>query len=664
MTSAVVHMPFDTTPRLMGLAAVVGTGAGLGAVLLIKGVDLVADGVADLHDLLGGASALVFLTLPIGVWLAWWLTARLGPEAAGHGVPQIIAALRVRAGKIPISIAPLKVAVTALTIGVGGSVGREGPIAQIGASLGSTVGGRLRISEPVKRSLIGAGAAAGISATFNAPIAGMLFSLEVVLGSFSASHLSTVVVASLSGAVVSHSILGPGLTFDVVPYPLNSPWELVLYGLLGVATAAAGWIFLKQLGWWERWARRIPRMSRPLIVALVVAAIGLAWPELLGTGQGFINGLLRNDLSFAAGTLLLFAILKATATSATFAAGASGGIFMPSLFIGATVGSGLASLVAPHWSISTIQPGAFALVGMAAAFAAVARAPLTAVLIVFEATGDYGLVLPLMLAALLAVVIADRIHPLTAYTMVLARLGVPLKQLEATDLLDQVTVSQVAATPKAAIAPSTSLAEAQGLLDRHRLHGAPVVDDGRLVGILAISDITAAGGPSDQVAAANAMTRDPVTVTGDMPVSEALHRMSGLGVGRIPVVDGTDPTRLVGMFRREDAVRAYHLAVDAATHRQLSHARTGVRTTSEAAFFEYVIPEGSRGRGKRIREIQWPEGCLVVALQRGRMVLIASGDTPLSEGDRLTCFGTPGSRTRLEGRLGTQPDEPPADQAE
>lgn len=643
----------------MVVAAVIGVGAGLGAVLLIKSLELVADGVAELHDALGGYEAWLLLTVPVAIWLAWWLTERFGPEAAGHGIPQIIAAIRVRGGRIPLRIAPLKIAATAITIGAGGSAGREGPIAQIGAAIGSALGDRLRLSEPVRRSLIGAGTAAGISATFNAPIAGMLFALEVVLGSFSVSHLSTVVVASITGAVVTRSILGESLTFDVTAYPLTSPWELVLYGLLGIVAAVVAYFFLRQLDWWERWPERLPRALRPLLIALPVAALGIARPEVLGTGQRFIGEVLRNESTLGWGILLLLVALKPIATSATFGAKGSGGIFMPSLFMGATVGSGLATMIGGVWTISELQPGAFALVGMAAVFAAVARAPLTAVLIVFEATGDYGLVLPLMLATLIAMALADRIHPETAYTMVLARLGVPLRPLEATDLLDQVNVGEVASEPSVVLSPSTSLAEAQGMLDRYRLHGAPVMEDGRLSGILAVSDIRNAGGPSDLVTVRDAMTPRPFTVTPEMRVSEAMHRMSALGIGRIPVVSADDPTKLIAVFRREDAVSAYHKAVNAATHRQLSHSRQGVRTSTETSFFEFEVPDESWVSGRAVKEIPWPEGCLLVALQRGREVLVASGNTVVRSGDTLTCFGTQGARGRLTKRIGSEESDAP-----
>ena len=184
----------DTTPRLLVLAAIVGLGAGLGAVVLIEAVDFVTELA---RDVMGGEerSAWIFLLLPGGLWLAWFITYWLAPEAAGHGIPQIIGSIVARSGRIRLRIAPLKTVATALTLGVGGSAGREGPIAHIGAAIGSRLGRRFNLNESMVRSLIGAGAAAGISATFNAPIAGMLFAMEVVLGSFSGAHMSAIVVA-------------------------------------------------------------------------------------------------------------------------------------------------------------------------------------------------------------------------------------------------------------------------------------------------------------------------------------------------------------------------------------------------------------------------------------------------------------------------------------
>ena len=284
LRSKITHLKIDTTPRLLVLAAIVGLGAGLGAVVLIEAVDFVGE-LARRATGSDGSNAWIFIVLPSGLWLAWFITHRFAPEAAGHGIPQIIASIVARSGRIRLRVAPLKTVATALTLGVGGSAGREGPIAHIGAAIGSRLGRRLNLNESMVRSLIGSGAAAGISATFNAPIAGMLFAMEVILGSFSGAHMSAIVVASVIGAVVSRAIVGEGLTFNVEAYPLSSPWELVLYALLGVAAAAAGYLFLKQLAFWETKPDRMNRWTRPLIIGLGIAAVGYFRPEVLSRGH-------------------------------------------------------------------------------------------------------------------------------------------------------------------------------------------------------------------------------------------------------------------------------------------------------------------------------------------------------------------------------------------
>lgn len=647
----VASVDLSSTPRRMVVAGAVGVGAGLGAVALIRSIELVATLVGTTGELPGDARLWVFVVLPAGLWVAWWLTARLGPEAAGHGVPQVIAAMVARGGRIPLAIAPLKTVVTAITLGVGGSAGREGPIAQIGASFGASLSRWLGLNESDTRGLIAAGVAAGISATFNAPIAGMLFALEVVLGSFAATHLSPVVVASVLGAVVSRGLLGPELTFEVPAYPLLNPWDLILFGGLGLAAAVIGYVFLQQLGFWEEKPRRMVPWLRPLSLGLLIAVIGFIRPEILGTGQDLIGEFLRSETGLAWWTLGILAVLKAVATGATFGARGSGGIFMPSLFIGAALGLGMATLVAPYWGPSDLQPGAFALVGMAAAFAAVARAPLTAILIVFEATGDYGLVLPLMLATLIATLVAQRLHRESAYSMVLIRLGIPVRPIDDSDLLHQVRIGEVIRDTAVSIGPGLSLAEAQGMFDRNRLHGAPVVENGRLVGVLSISDIIASGGPSDQAVVRDAMTPDPATVDTEVPVSLAMQKMASLGVGRLPVVSNEDPRKLVGVFGREDAVRAYHTAVSASAHRALVRQEAKVHTSLTTDFFDIEVRLGSRVANRAIREVPWPEGCLIVAVRRGTQIHVAGGELVLLEGDTITGFGSPEARARLAERI-------------
>ncbi len=642
----------------MVLAGLVGVGAGLGAFVLIKAIDLVGSGASLVDDRLGRAWPLV--TIPVGIWFASRLTARFAPEVAGHGVPQIIASIAVRGGHIRARVVGLKTIATALTIGSGGSAGREGSIAQIGSSIGSWVARVARLGENDVRVLVAAGAGAGISATFNAPIAGMFFAMEVILREFSLRHVHTVVVASVAGAVVSRSLVGEDLTFEVSAYALEDPRQLLLYGLLGLVTVAVAWLFLAALDWFEIRPNRLPAWSRSLLLALVVALLGVARPEILSSGQAFVNDVLRNEIEAAWWLLGILAVMKVVATAATLGGRGSGGIFMPSLFIGATTGSAFAHLMTSLWNWSVVQPGAYALIGMAATFSAVARAPLTSILIVFEITGDYGLVLPLMIATAISTILAGWVRPESAYQAPLTRMGIHPAHGGVTDLLDTISVGDVVRREVITVHPDQSLGDVQGLLQRNRLHGVPVVSDGRLVGLIAESDIVRAGGPSDQVRAADVMTPNPATVIPETPVSEALERMAALGVGRLPVVDAVDATSLVGIFRREDVITAYHTALGTTARHGALPDRLRARTHAEARFFEIGIPVGSAADGRPVSEFPWPEGCLLVSINRGSDLLIPSGSTVLQAGDAITAFGGDGPRDRLAERLavGADPDSP------
>jgi CIC family chloride channel protein len=297
---------------------------------------------------------------------------------------------------------------------------------------------------------------------------------------------------------------------------------------------------------------------------------------------------------------------------------------------------------------------------MAATFSAVARAPLTSILIVFEITGDYGLVLPLMIATAISTILAGRVRPESAYQAPLTRMGIHPAHGGVTDLLDTISVGDVVRREVITVEPTVSLGEVQGLLQRNRLHGVPVVSNGCLVGLVAESDIVRAGGPSDQVLAADAMTPNPATVIPETPVSEALERMAALGVGRLPVVDAEDATSLVGMFRREDVITAYHSALGASARQGALPDRLRARTQPGARFFEIEIPPGSAADGRSISEFPWPEGCLLVSVNRGSELVIPSGSTVLYSGDAVTAFGGDGPRDRLAERLAVhaEPERP------
>jgi len=256
-----------------------------------------------------------------------------------------------------------------------------------------------------------------------------------------------------------------------------------------------------------------------------------------------------------------------------------------------------------------------------------------------------------MLAAALATLLGDVIHPRSVYTQSLARRGITLTRRSEVDVLDTVPAGDVASMPAEVADSAMTTAEAQGLLDRSRQHGIAVVDAGRLVGIITITDIIRTGGASDQVVVGDAMTPQPLTATPSTPVSEVLARMATLGVGRIPIVDEHDPGRLIGVFRREHAVQAYHLALGREVSHDLGRERLRARTTADAAFHDIEIPDRSVADGRLLKEVPMPSEVTVVSVRKGLQVEVPDGNTRLLAGDVLTVFARTGGYDQLMQRL-------------
>ncbi|MGD2057935.1 MAG: chloride channel protein, partial [Anaerolineales bacterium] len=379
---------------LIATSLVVGLGTGLGAVAfryLIRGVEWVGyDWFPKAFPALG--TLFVVLVPAIGGLIVGLLIYNFAQEAKGHGVPEVMEAVALRGGRIRPIVALVKVLASSINIGTGGSVGREGPIAQIGSALGSTVGQLFNLSDERIRNLVACGAAAGIAATFNAPIAGVIFSLEIILGEFSVRYFSTVVISAVAASTIGQAVFGNVPAFPVTTlYSIVSPWEFMLYPVLGILAAFLGVIFVRSLYWsedvFDAW-KFVPEWLKPGIggALLGVLALGypivtkLSWermPHIFNVGYDVIESALSNELLL--GAVLVLLVLKLIATDLTLGSGGSGGIFAPSLFMGAMLGTAFglaANIMLPD---ITASPGAYALVGMAAVFAASAHAPITAV---------------------------------------------------------------------------------------------------------------------------------------------------------------------------------------------------------------------------------------------------------------------------------------------
>ncbi len=635
-------------------ALVIGFIVGLAVVLLVKLVEATSEATAWVHESVGSHDVAYFITVPTGLLIAWILAQRFSKNIESGGVTETISAVGLRAGYLSTRTILPKIASTAVTLGGGASGGREGPIVMIGSAIGSSLSRYTRFSEDRIRSLVAAGAGAGIGATFDAPIAGMLFAMEVILGNLAIRHLNAVVVASVVAAVTTHTLVGEEQILSSPRGTFEDPSELILYLVLGLLAVVAGLLFVRILTWVNELKAkyRYPDWTRPVVFGLVIAAIGLIDDRALGTGQSFLSGLMNNETVDAADDLILWTLpvlvlLKMVTNAFTRSGAGSAGTFMPSLFIGGILGTGLVIAVEPIW-FTDLEPASYAMVGMAATFAAVARAPLTAIIMVFEITGNYALVLPLMLAASIASFIADRVNPDSVYTMPLTKAGVHLVQNEDVDLLDTVTVGEVMTVLDDTLAPTMTISEAARFLDESRHHGMPVVEkDGKLAGVLTLIDVALAEGDPDETLVKDAMTDRPITVTPTMPVSSALARMAALGVGRLPVVDDVDPTHVVGMFRRNSVVAAYHHALGAVTDRHLYRQRLRQRVQPGATFYEVPVPHASAAAGKRIKDLDWPEEAVLVSIRRDASVVIPHGDTVLRVNDTITAFGHGDSRVAV-----------------
>ncbi|MFQ6038332.1 MAG: chloride channel protein [Candidatus Aminicenantales bacterium] len=349
-------------------------------------------------------------------------------EAKGHGVPEIMESLIFRGGRIRNRVAGIKALASSICIGSGGSTGREGPIVQISASIASTVGQVFRLQEGALRTLVAAGAGAGIGATFNAPIAGALFAVEILLGEFGVYSFSPVIIASVIATLVSRLISGNFAAFTVPKYTLISVWEIGPYLLLGIISGLVAILFIRTLYFLEdRFeSLKIHPLLKPALGGLLVGGIGVFLPRVFGVSYEGMDACLQNQLGFWMAFALVLA--KLVSTSLTLGSGGSGGIFAPSLFLGAMTGNLVGSVFHSAFPASISSPGAFSLVGMGAVVAAATHAPITAIIIIFELTNDYKIILPLMLSCIIASFMTVGIHKESIYTMKLMRRGILFKE--------------------------------------------------------------------------------------------------------------------------------------------------------------------------------------------------------------------------------------------
>jgi CIC family chloride channel protein len=647
------HLQPSQATVLIGTALVVGLGAGGGAILFRWLID-----TTTYLAFTGGRSVLPFLGAYYVILIPAIGGLFVGPmiyffarEAKGHGVPEVMEAVALRGGRIRPIVVVVKSLASSICIGTGGSVGREGPIVQIGSALGSTVGQWLKLSDERVRNLVACGAAGGIAATFNAPIAGVIFALEVIAGEFSASYFSTVVISSVTASEVARAVLGDAPAFMVPPYSLVSPWEFPLYAILGVFTALIGLLFVvvfyKFEDIFDAW--KFPEYLKPMVGGLLIGAIGLFFSQIFGVGYATIELALHGEAPLHIMAVLI--VVKMLATSITIGSGGSGGVFAPSLFLGAMLGGGFGTMAHTLFPAITAVPGAYALVGMAAVFAAATRAPITSILILFEMTGDYRIILPLMLATVVSTFLAERMCEGSIYTLKLSRRGVRLQRGRDIDVMQTVRVDEVMETQVDTVPTTMRLPALARAFERTHHHGFPVLDhDGELYGMVSIRDVERAlsEGGIDRLTAGDIATTKLVTVYPDEPMSTAIERMAPRDLSRLPVVDRAHPRRLLGIIRRGDLGRAYNVGIMRRAERQHRADQLRLGPIAESEVIEFAITADSPMVDKMVHEVHLPEDCLLVAIRRGQQLIVPHGPTRLAVGDRVTVFGTPAGLSALK----------------
>ena len=596
------------------LAVLIGGGAGLGVLsfrFLIEFIHRLT--LEDLMGKIGHFGAWTLACVPtlggVLVGLMRWLTKEFSP-----GISALITA--VQAGKEMSATRPIvKTLAAAVSLGTGASLGPEGPSVEVGANFGLFVGQALKVSRDRQRLLLGAGAAAGLAAGFNAPIAGVFFALEVVLGTtFETSAASIVLLSAVVSALIAQIGLGGQPAFDLPAYEVRSPLELPLYLGLGLFACLVSIAYTNSLKWASdffkgkipgaTWVGAIPREVQPIMGGLCVGLVALKLPQVLGVGYDTVEAMLR-DVQFSLVLLVTLLVVKLLLTAISLGSGLVGGLFAPAMFLGATLGAAYGKVlpsVFPMFAGSIAAPPAYAMVGMAAVLAASVNAPLTSILLLFEMTRDYRIVLPLMAAVGLSVWLANLFKSNSEQPSNLQQIEAkgepdpaPSSTVYRQEILRNLSVAEAMQQRFLQISDSLPLLDAGLQLIQNQSHSALVVDgDRQLIGIITLQDINRAIArwetePNHADQLINQRTISEVCTTNilyayqDEPLTDALDRMATRGLHQLPVIDRNNPHQILGLLEQEGITLACNLALTRVRMMPYLHAEKAAPIETELA---------------------------------------------------------------------------------
>ncbi len=626
-------------------ALIIGTLTGLAAVGFDRLVHVMGVFTHELRVDLGqtwGALAVVFIPA-LGGLLITPIVTKWAPDVRGSGIPSVMLAVSNFGGRVAKRIMVWRPIATTLSVGTGASLGTEGPVAQLGAAIASAAADLWQLNDEQRRSLVAVAVASGVAATFNAPIAGVLFSLEVILGEFNNRYFTSVVIGAVSASAVSRLLLGDAPAFIVPDYSFDKYHQLPLYLALGILCGFLAILFIRTVvSCDDAFNRlRLPGWARLSLGGLLIGCLGLALPDLLGRGYNATNNALQGD-TLAMSTLLLLTVGKMLTTGIALGSWGSGGIFAPVLMIGATFGDVVGQLAVGLLPNLDILPGSFALVGMGAMFAGVSRAPMSSIMMIFELSGGYELILPLLLAAVVSTLIGDVLHPESMYHVLLSRRGFSLLRLRASDLLQTVRVPEI---PTLNVDDTiASLKEALATSHHHGFVLTRTDAPDYIAGIVTLSDMQQAsqdGLPPSTPLREIAHKTVHCTLP-DEPISDVLEAMASYNIGRMPVVDPNDRRKAIGFVRQSSLAKAYYQALKRQRQVEIDEKTRRLRELTGQEILEVRVRDNHPFAGKTLRDIGLPKESIIVAIRRQGKTVFPHGDTRLEPGDTVVANVAPG----------------------
>ena len=547
-----LHSPGFFTGLNLGIGALVG-GVIVSFIVVTEWLtDIVVHGEA--------LGAIRFAAPVLGALVAGFMLHRWFDEARGSGIPQTKAALVAKDGRIPFRVAVGKYLCGVLTLGSGIPLGREGPSAQIGAGIASSVGKTLGLDAEQRRQLVPVGTAAAIAAAFNTPIAAILFSLEEIVGNLHARVLGSVVLSAVASWLVLRLSLGDEPLFSVPAYELDHSAELLIYAVLGVLAGLMSVGFVRSLLWLRAQMRRLPAASRwfqPALGGVAVAAVWLLLPGFFEVGYGPVGEALAGELPI--GRMAVLLALHLFLVVIAYASGNAGGIFGPSIFLGAMLG-GVVGSVADIWFDFASGPGPYALVGMGAAFAGILRVPMASVFMIFEITQSYAVIVPMMIANLTSFFVSRRLQRVSVYEALAAQDGIQLPSTE--DEEPHPVVRAAMRPPRELLPPDLTVEDAIELVALSGKRAWPVAEGNRIFGLITLAELERfhAWGQDQERLGDLVRGRSFPHAHADQPIDHVLATMGRIRMDTLPVVSRVDIHQLEAVVTVSDLLRAYGIA--------------------------------------------------------------------------------------------------------